>query len=654
MFLSFLVWFTLNISHFSYFSSMKGSLRSVPKKEAKIPKYVISYSKFLNYLDLDWVKKVDFYKNETVVLAKINDPMYGNYSRNFIVHILSSDRTIVEKLQTSGIDYDYHSDQKPPDSNADIFWSWAGKYIIKPLVSALFIFYFIKYSAPTIIDGIADWFFDQFPQENNPPSLDFEFNVDMGITFDDVAGIDDIREEVEEVVMFINSPERFNRLGAKIPRGVLLVGPPGSGKTMIAKAIASEANVPFSSVSGSSFVEMYVGMGASRVRTLFENAKKYSPCIIFIDEIDAIGKKRDETGFSNDEREQTLNQLLTEMDGFEGNTGIIVIAATNRVDVLDSALVRPGRFDKQITVGLPNVNGRVAILLVHAANKKFDNDVSFLKIAQKTVGFSGAELANLLNESAILATRKKKSIITMQHIITSFERIVLGLEGAPMKDGRIKRMFAYREAGRALIASLLEDHPPVEKVSLLPRGKLRSLTWFTVLEDTDLVTYDQLLCKITVIYASRAVEQVVFGPTELTDLLVNDLIKVTDIAREMVTVYGMSSVGPMAFDTDSPLFYAVRQAIPQENQPSQDTFSKIDRQILAILDFCYTQALAIIEIYRDPLDDIAFALIEKEVLDGSELRKIIERYKKLPVKEEYVSYFKRKKDKENLLLVVKK
>ncbi|WP_287296570.1 ATP-dependent zinc metalloprotease FtsH, partial [Moorena sp. SIO2C4] len=340
----------------------------------------------------------------------------------------------------------------------------------------------------------------------------FQMEAKTGVLFDDVAGIQEAKQELQEVVTFLKQPERFTAVGARIPKGVLLVGPPGTGKTLLAKAIAGEAGVPFFSISGSEFVEMFVGVGASRVRDLFRKAKENAPCLVFIDEIDAVGRQRGAgIGGGNDEREQTLNQLLTEMDGFEGNTGIIIIAATNRPDVLDAALLRPGRFDRQVIVDYPDYKGRNNILEVHARNKKIDPEVCLETVAKRTPGFTGADLANLLNEAAILTARRRKDAITMLEINDAIDRVVAGMEGTPLVDSKNKRLIAYHEVGHAVISTLLPDHDPVQKVTLIPRGQARGLTWYIPDEEQGLITRAQLKAQITAALGGRAAEEEIFG-----------------------------------------------------------------------------------------------------------------------------------------------
>ncbi|MEY2985658.1 MAG: hypothetical protein RLZZ568_2275, partial [Cyanobacteriota bacterium] len=370
----------------------------------------------------------------------------------------------------------------------------------------------------------------------------FQMEAKTGVGFDDVAGIDEAKEELQEVVTFLKQPEKFTAIGAKIPRGVLLIGPPGTGKTLLAKAIAGEAGVPFFSISGSEFVEMFVGVGASRVRDLFKKAKENAPCLVFIDEIDAVGRQRGVGyGGGNDEREQTLNQLLTEMDGFEGNSGIIVIAATNRPDVLDLALMRPGRFDRQVMVDYPDLKGRELILAIHADNKKLDSEVQLTAIARRTPGFTGADLANVLNEAAIFTARRRKAAITMAEVNDAIDRVVAGMEGTPLVDSKSKRLIAYHEIGHALIGTLCPGHDPVEKVTLIPRGQAQGLTWFTPDEEQNLMTRQQMIARIAGLLGGRVAEEVIFGQGEVTTGAGNDIEKITYIARQMVTQLGMSS-----------------------------------------------------------------------------------------------------------------
>jgi cell division protease FtsH len=454
----------------------------------------------------------------------------------------------------------------------------------------------------------------------------FQMEAKTGVQFDDVAGIEEAKEELQEVVTFLKEPERFTAVGAKIPRGVLLVGPPGTGKTLLAKAIAGEAGVPFFSISGSEFVEMFVGVGASRVRNLFKQAKENAPCLVFIDEIDAVGRQRGAgIGGGNDEREQTLNQLLTEMDGFEGNTGIIIIAATNRPDVLDSALLRPGRFDRQVIVDYPDFKGRQGILEVHARNKKIDPAVSLEAIARRTPGFSGADLANLLNEAAILTARRHKDAIGMLEVNDAIDRIVAGMEGIPLVDSKSKRLIAYHEVGHAIVATVSPNHDKLEKVTLIPRGQAQGLTWFAPDEEQGLIARSQILAMITSTLGGRAAEDVIFGDSEVTTGASNDLEKVTSFARQMVTKFGMSELGLLALEGQEQPVFLGNESI-QRNEYSETVAARIDSQIRTIVIQCYERAKTIIRENRVAVDRIVDILIEKETIDGDEFRELLAKF----------------------------
>jgi cell division protease FtsH len=457
----------------------------------------------------------------------------------------------------------------------------------------------------------------------------FQMEAKTGVKFDDVAGVEEAKEELEEVVTFLKEPEKFTTLGAKIPRGVLLVGPPGTGKTLLAKAISGEAEVPFFSISGSEFVEMFVGVGASRVRDLFKKAKENAPCLVFIDEIDAVGRQRGAgIGGGNDEREQTLNQLLTEMDGFEGNTGVIIIAATNRPDVLDKALLRPGRFDRQVIVDYPDYEGRLGILEVHSQNKRIDSEVSLEAIARRTPGFTGADLANVLNEAAIFTARRRKEAITNLEINDAIDRVIAGMEGTPLLDSKAKRLIAYHEVGHAIVGTLLPDHDPVEKVTLIPRGQARGLTWFTPDEEQGLITRNQLLARIAGLLGGRAAEDVVFGHGEVTTGAGNDIERVTSIARQMVTKFGMSDLGQVALEEDDNQVFLGNGLINRSGDYSQEIAAKIDDQVREITGKSYEIAKNIIQDNRSLIDDLVDLLIEKETIEGEEFRIIVNKNKK--------------------------
>ncbi|MBE9250297.1 ATP-dependent zinc metalloprotease FtsH3 [Dolichospermum sp. LEGE 00240] len=448
------------------------------------------------------------------------------------------------------------------------------------------------------------------------------------VTFGDVAGIDQAKLELNEVVDFLKNADRFTAIGAKIPKGVLLVGPPGTGKTLLARAVAGEAGVPFFSISGSEFVEMFVGVGASRVRDLFEQAKTNAPCIVFIDEIDAVGRQRGAgLGGGNDEREQTLNQLLTEMDGFEGNTGIIIIAATNRPDVLDAALLRPGRFDRQVVVDRPDYAGRSEILRVHARGKTLSKDVDLDKIARRTPGFTGADLSNLLNEAAILAARRNLTEISMDEINDAIDRVLAG----PEKKDRVmsekrKTLVAYHEAGHALVGALMPDYDPVQKISIIPRGQAGGLTWFTPSEDrmdTGLYSRAYLENQMAVALGGRLAEEIIFGEEEVTTGASNDLQQVARVAKQMITRFGMSDrLGPVALGRQQGNMFLGRD-IMSERDFSEETAAAIDEEVRKLVDTAYSRAKEVLVDNRKVLDEIAQMLIEKETVDAEELQEIL-------------------------------
>jgi cell division protease FtsH len=581
----------------------------------------MTYGRFLEYLDMGWVKQIDLYDEGHTAIVEAVGPELGNRIQRIRVELPSAAPELITKLRKAKVDIDAH----PTVEYSNLMN--ISNLILPILLIGGLIFLFRGSSG--------------FPggpgQAMTKSKARFSMEAKTGISFNDVAGIDEAKEEFQEVVSFLKRPERFTAVGAKTPKGVMLVGPPGTGKTLLAKAIAGEAGVPFFSISGSEFVEMFVGVGASRVRDLFQKAKENSPCIVFIDEIDAVGRQRGTgIGGGSDEREQTLNQLLTEMDGFEGNTGVIVIAATNRVDVLDSALLRPGRFDRQVTVDVPDIRGRLEILSVHARNKKLSSDVALEVIAKRTPGFSGADLANLLNEGAILTARRRKEFTTMSEIDAAIDRVIAGMEGTTLTDSKIKRLIAYHEIGHAIVGTLLAPHDPVQKVTLVPRGQAKGLTWFNPTEDQSLISKSQIIARIMGALGGRVAEEVVFGHPEVTTGAGNDLQQVTSMARQMVTRFGMSNIGPLALENpDSDPFLGRTMGLSSDY--SEDIASKIDMQIRSIIQHCHAETTQIIEENRIVIDKLVDILMEKETIDGEEFRTIVSEFTIVPKKIAYSS-----------------
>lgn len=588
---------------------------SKPDLNTNVSSSRMTYGRFLEYLEMGWVKQVDLYDNSRNAIVQASSPELGNRPQSIRVEIPVGASQLIQKLKEYNIDFDAH-----PAPRKSILINIASNLLL-PLIFIGSLIFFFQNS-------------DNFGGNNgnSPMNLGksparFDQRPDTGISFDDIAGIDEAKAEFEEIVSFLKEPERYTLVGAKIPKGVLLVGPPGTGKTLLAKAIANEANVPFYSVAGSEFVEMFIGIGAARIRDLFKKASENTPCIVFIDEIDAVGRERGAgIGGGNDEREQTLNQLLTEMDGFKENKGVIVVGATNRVDILDAALLRPGRFDRQITVGLPDRLGRIGILKVHAKNKPFDKDVSLVQLANRTPGFSGADLANLLNESAILATRYKKSTITKNEVNEAADRIIGGIAGSTMEDTKNKKLIAYHEVGHAIVGSVLKNHDEVEKITLIPRGGAKGLTWFTPEEDQMLLSRSQLLARIITTLGGRVTEQIVFGDPEITTGASNDLQQVTNIARQMVTRYGMSNIGPIALEDDN------NEQMFMGGESNDAIADRIDTEVCKIINHCEQIAKEIILDNRVVIDLAVEKLLDAETIDGSEFRELVSQYTILPSK----------------------
>ncbi|MGD1807357.1 ATP-dependent zinc metalloprotease FtsH [Dapis sp. BLCC M126] len=582
----------------------------------------LSYGQLLEKVQAGEVTEIDAYPSQGIAKVslkgqKANEPMYT-------VNMFEYNPELLDQVRAQKIDFEL---KRSPDN------SFAMGIIFNILIVFIVIFVLL-----TILRRSSQ---SQGNALNFGKSrARFQMEAKTGVLFDDVAGIEEAKEELQEVVSFLKKPEKFTAIGAKIPKGVLLVGPPGTGKTLLAKAIAGEAGVPFFSISGSEFVEMFVGVGASRVRDLFRKAKENAPCIIFIDEIDAVGRQRGAgIGGGNDEREQTLNQLLTEMDGFEGNTGIIIIAATNRPDVLDAALLRPGRFDRQVTVDLPTYNGRLGILEVHARNKKLTPEVSLEAIARKTPGFSGADLANMLNEAAILTARRRKEGITPLEIDDAIDRVTIGLSLTPLLDSKKKRLIAYHELGHALLMTLLKNSDPLNKVTIIPRsggvGGFAQPIMDEGMIDSGMYTRGWLVDRITISLGGRAAEEEIFGSAEVTVGAANDIRSVANLAREMVTRYGMSDLGPLALENPSGEVFLGRGWQSQQSEYSEEIATKIDHQVRAMAVNCYEEARRIIRENRVLMDRLVDLLIEKETIEGDEFRRIVSEYAELPEKQKF-------------------
>lgn len=589
-----------------------------PENPEEVTSSRMSYTRFLEYLDQGSVKKVDLFENGTVAISEIYNPALEKIQR-VKIQLPGLPPELLRKLKDKDVDFAaYPMEMNSSAALLDLLGNLAFPLI---LLGALL----LRRSSSNLPGG------PNLPFGLGRSKAKFQMEPNTGVTFDDVAGVDEAKQDFQEIVEFLKTPEKFAAVGARIPKGVLLLGPPGTGKTLLARAIAGEAGVPFFSLSGSEFIEMFVGVGASRVRDLFNKAKENSPCLIFIDEIDAVGRQRGTgIGGGNDEREQTLNQLLTEMDGFAGNTGVIVLAATNRPDILDQALLRPGRFDRQVSVGLPDVRGREEILKVHSNNKKLDKDVSLSVVAMRTPGFSGADLANLMNEAAILAGRRGKDRITTKEIDDSIDRIVAGMEGTQMTDGKNKILVAYHEVGHAICATLTPGHDPVQKVTLIPRGQARGLTWFLPGEDPALISKQQLFARIVGGLGGRAVEEVVFGEPEITTGAAGDLQQITQIARQMVTTYGMSEIGPWSLIDPAVQNGDVVMRMLARNNMSEKLAEEIDASVRQIIDKAYEIAKNHVRNNREAMDKIVEVLLEKETLSGDEFRALLSEFTDIP------------------------
>jgi len=569
------------------------------------------------------VKKVDLYEGGTIAIVEAVSPELGNRVQRVRVQLPGTSSELLNKFRAANVDFAAHS---ATEDGSSVLLNLAGNLAFPLLlVGGLFLLSRRQGGMGGGMGGPGN------PMAFGKSKAKFQMEPNTGIKFDDVAGVDEAKAEFVEVVEFLKRPERFTSVGARIPRGVLLVGPPGTGKTLLAKAIAGEAGVPFFSISGSEFVEMFVGVGASRVRDLFKKAKENAPCIIFVDEIDAVGRSRGTgIGGGNDEREQTLNQLLTEMDGFEGNTGVIVVAATNRADILDPALLRPGRFDRQVAVDVPDLKGRLDILKVHAKNKRLTEEVSLDTVAKRTPGFSGADLANLLNEAAILTGRRGKAAITLNEIDDSVDRIVAGMEGTRMTDGKSKSLVAYHEVGHAICGTLTVGHDPVQKVTLVPRGQARGLTWFIPGEDPSLISKNQIFARIVGALGGRAAEEVVFGAAEVTTGASSDLRQVANMAKQMVVSFGMSDIGPWSLLDPSAQGGDMVMRMMARNSMSEKLARDIDVAVQKIADEAYAVALQQIRSNRVAIDAIVEELNETETMTGERFREMLGMHTTIP------------------------
>lgn len=583
---------------FSYFTNPNG------KKDEKI-----GVNQLITYINNDEVKEIKIKNNTITTVLKNNEQKISTKETGESFSDLVSNYKIdTNKLNQINIEVE-------DDPANSLFLGTILPFIIPFLLIAGFI-----------------WFMMRQVQGANNRAMSFgqastkdagKQDIKKKVTFKDVAGAKEAKEELLEIVEFLKSPKKFIALGAKIPKGVLLMGSPGTGKTLLARAVAGEANVPFFHISGSEFVEMFVGVGASRVRDLFNKAKKSSPCIVFIDEIDAVGRQRGAgLGGSHDEREQTLNQILVEMDGFDNETNVIVMAATNRPDVLDPALLRPGRFDRRVVLDLPDIKDREEILKIHASNKPFASDVSLKKIAERTVGFSGADLANLLNEAAILTARKNKKKIEQLYIFNSIEKVILGPERkSSVFSEKEKKVTAYHEAGHALVGHILPHTDPVHKISIISRGRAGGYTLSAPIEDKHLHSQSELFEQIAMTMGGHAAEKMIFG--EVTTGPSNDLQRATSLAKKLITEYGMSDVlGPRTFGQKDEMIFLGKE-IHENRDYSENTAQEIDKEINSLIKRAHHKAEEILKQNKNKLENIVSELLKKETLEQEEFIKIV-------------------------------
>lgn len=563
----------------------------------------ISYSQFLKEVNQGMISSVVIEDNKVVKGSTKNN-------RSFVTTIPMHDNALLGELLKSNVEIT--GQDKPQES--------------------FLLHLFINWFPMLLLIGVWIFFMRQMQGGGGRGAMSFGRSKarllgedQVKVTFADVAGVEEAKEEVVELVDFLRDPSKFQKLGGRIPRGVLLVGSPGTGKTLLAKAVAGEAKVPFFTISGSDFVEMFVGVGASRVRDMFDQAKKHAPCIIFIDEIDAVGRHRGAgLGGGHDEREQTLNQLLVEMDGFEGNEGVIVVAATNRPDVLDPALLRPGRFDRQVVVPLPDIRGREQILKVHLRAVPLEDNVEVLPIARGTPGFSGADLANLVNEAALFAARSNRKKVGAVELDKAKDKIMMGAERRSMvMDDNEKKLTAYHEAGHAIVGLLVPEHDPVYKVTIIPRGRALGVTMFLPEQDRYSHSRRRLESQLASLFGGRIAEEIIFGDDSVTTGASNDIMRATEIARKMVTTWGLSSLGPLTFGENEGEVFLGR-SMTQQKDFSDNTARLIDEEVRSIIDRAYQCAKTILQENMDKLHNMAEGLIKFETIDAAQIREIMD------------------------------
>ena len=598
MFKNLVLWLIIALVMMSVFSNFNPRQGGLSK---------LSYSQFVTELQHDNIRSVEIDNKRTLHGTLADGQDFTTY-----VPVPTGDADLLNQLLAKGV----HVDGKAPEQESflmSIFISWF------PIILFIGVWIFFMRQMQGGGGGRGAMTFGKSRAR-------LMGQDQVKVTFADVAGVDEAKEEVSEIVDFLKDPQKFQTLGGRIPKGALLVGQPGTGKTLLAKAIAGEAKVPFFTISGSDFVEMFVGVGASRVRDMFEQAKKHAPCIIFIDEIDAVGRHRGAgLGGGHDEREQTLNQLLVEMDGFEGTEGVIVIAATNRPDVLDKALLRPGRFDRQVVVGLPDIIGREQILKVHMRKVASEENIEPRVIARGTPGFSGADLANLVNEAALFAAREDSKLVRMTHFDRAKDRIMMGTERRSMVMSESeKKVTAYHEAGHAVVGLCVPEHDPVYKVTIIPRARALGLTMFLPEQDRYSYSKQRLLSQIATLFGGRIAEELIFGPHAVTTGASNDIQRATEIARNMVTRWGLSdALGPQTYDSEEGEVF-LGHSMGKQKEISDSTASKIDNEIRMILDSMYAKAKQVLEEQSDKLENMAQALLKYETINKDQIQDIMQ------------------------------